>query len=118
VTTLKFNEWQDVGGTPVMRINAGVLEVWDGSAWGLPTPGAAVISSTTGAPDITPGEVIDGVTYDIYEFKGSGSITVGTAGFAELLVIGGGGGGAAGASDCVASADGGGAIPTKSILSF
>jgi len=33
MTTLKFDEWQDVGGTPVMRINAGVLEVWDGSAW-------------------------------------------------------------------------------------
>jgi len=33
MTTLKFDEWQDVGGTPVLRINAGVLEAWDGSAW-------------------------------------------------------------------------------------
>ena len=93
MTTLKFNEWQDVGGNPVMRINAGVLEVWDGSAWGLPTPGAAAITGTTGSPTVTT--ITDGgVDYDVYQFTGSGSITVSRAGFVDILVVGGGGGAA------------------------
>ena len=33
MTTLQFDEWQDAGGTPVLRFEAGVLEAWDGSAW-------------------------------------------------------------------------------------
>ena len=31
---LRFNEWQAVDGTPVLRFNAGELQVWDGAAWG------------------------------------------------------------------------------------
>jgi len=31
---LRFNEWQDVDGNKILRSNAGVLEVWDGAAWG------------------------------------------------------------------------------------
>ena len=47
----------------------------------------ATVTSTTGSPttDTTsrPGKTI-------YKFTGSGSITIGTAGIVELLVIGGG----------------------------
>lgn len=51
--------------------------------------GPAVITGTTGSPTVDttsrPGKTI-------YKFTGSGSITVATAGNAEILVIGGGGG--------------------------
>lgn len=51
--------------------------------------GKATITATTGSPTIDtssrPGKTI-------YNFTGSGSITVGTAGTCEVLVIGGGGG--------------------------
>jgi hypothetical protein len=30
---VRFDEWQDATGTPVLRFNLGVVEVWDGSAW-------------------------------------------------------------------------------------
>jgi hypothetical protein len=50
----------------------------------------ATITGTTGSPVVDtssrPGKTI-------YKFTGSGSITVGTAGTAEVLIIGGGGGG-------------------------
>ena len=87
MTTLKFDEWQDVGGTPVLRIEAGVLEVWDGAAWGpAGAPGAASITSTTGSPTET--QITDGgVTYDVYQFTGDGSITFSDAGVVELLIL-------------------------------
>lgn len=51
--------------------------------------GLASVSATTGSPTIDttsrPGKTI-------YKFTGSGSITIGAAGFAEVLVVGGGGG--------------------------
>jgi hypothetical protein len=84
------------------------LTYHDGSDWvefesGI---GAAVISGTTGSPTITSGTVIGGTAYDIYQFNGSGSITVADEGYVDVLVIGGGGGGAtagagAGAGGCL-----------------
>jgi len=70
------------------------VEFYDGSAWVelSTTPGAAVVSGTTGSP--TLGTVSSGgTTYNVYSFTGSGSITFSEAGFAELLVLGGGGSG-------------------------
>lgn len=53
--------------------------------------GKATVTATTGSPTIDtssrPGKTI-------YKYTGSGTITVGTAGTAEILIIGGGGGGA------------------------
>jgi hypothetical protein len=76
------------------------LTYYSGTAWEelSTTPGAAVVSATTGSPSITSGTVIGGTAYDIYEFTGSGSITIDDAGFAELLVVGGGGSGGGGAN--------------------
>lgn len=55
-----------------------------------PSIGLAAITATTGSPTIDttsrPGKTI-------YKFTGSGTITVGTAGYAEILVIGAGAGG-------------------------
>ena len=52
--------------------------------------GKATVTGTTGSPTVDttsrPGKTI-------YIFNGSGSVTVGTAGTCELLVIGGGGSG-------------------------
>ena len=60
---------------------------------GLTSPAGvpkATVTGTTGSPSVDsstrPGKTI-------YNFTGSGSITVGTAGSCEILVIGGGGGG-------------------------
>lgn len=54
--------------------------------------GKATVNGTTGSPTVNtnarPGKTI-------YEFNGSGSITIGTAGYAEIAVIGGGGSGLA-----------------------
>jgi hypothetical protein len=71
------------------------VEFYDGDDWvelesGL---GAAVVSATTGSPTITSGTVISGITYDIYDFTGDGSITIDKDGLADLLLIGGGGAG-------------------------
>ena len=67
---------------------------------GMPLGGAggqpkATVTGTTGAPTIDtssrPGKTI-------YKFTGSGSITIGTAGTCEILVVGGGGAGGRGNS--------------------
>jgi len=56
--------------------------------------GNAVISSTTGLAATYPQSYTSGgITYDIYLWNGSGTAVVGTAGLAEVLVIGGGGAG-------------------------
>ena len=60
------------------------------SAGGIPL---ATVTATTGSP------TIDSATRagkTIYKFTGSGSITIGTAGTCEVLLVGGGGGGSAG----------------------
>jgi len=70
------------------------VEFYDSTQWVelSTTPGAAVVSGTTGSP--TLGTVSSGgTTYNVYSFTGSGSITFSEAGFAELLVLGGGGSG-------------------------
>ena len=52
--------------------------------------GKATVTASTGSPTIDttsrPGKTI-------YKFTGSGSITVGTAGYAEVLIVAGGGAG-------------------------
>ena len=53
----------------------------------------ATVTGTTGSPTIDS-STRAGKT--IYKFTGSGSITVGTAGYAEVLCVAGGGGGAGG----------------------
>ena len=62
----------------------------------------AVISSTTGSPTITT----DG-TATIYKFTGDGTLVVGTAGIATLLIVGPGGGGGDGGNG---GGGGGGAV--------
>ena len=55
--------------------------------------GKATVTATTGSPNIDT-TTRSGKT--IYKFTGSGTITIGKAGTAEILVVGGGGGGARG----------------------
>ena len=74
------------------------------SAGGIPK---ATVTATTGSPNIDS-STRAGKT--IYNFTGSGSITVGTAGTCEVLVIGGGGGAGVGG--------GGGGGLVYSITSF
>ena len=58
------------------------------SAGGIPK---ATYTATTGSPTI---DTSSRAGKTIIKYTGSGSITIGTAGTCELLVIGGGGGGA------------------------
>lgn len=55
--------------------------------------GRATVTSTSGSPTVNNNSRA-GKT--VYEFNGSGSITIGTAGYAEIAVIGGGAGGSGG----------------------
>lgn len=55
--------------------------------------GRATVTSTSGSPTVNNNS-LPGKT--IYEFNGSGSITIGTAGYADIAIISGGGGGHAG----------------------
>jgi len=76
---------------------------------GLTSPAGvpkATVTGTTGSPTVNT-NARAGKT--IYEFNGSGSITIGTAGSAEILVVGGGGGGGAHNSNANPSGGGGGA---------
>ena len=52
--------------------------------------GLATVTGTTGSPTV---DTSSRAGKTIYIFNGSGSITVGTAGFAEIMAIGGGAGG-------------------------
>lgn len=52
--------------------------------------GKATVTATTGSPSV---DTTTRAGKTIYRFTGSGSITIGTAGTAETLVVGGGGGG-------------------------
>jgi hypothetical protein len=56
--------------------------------------GKATVTASTGSPTI---DTSSRAGKTIYKFTGSGSITVGSAGTAEILVCGGGGAGAGGA---------------------
>jgi hypothetical protein len=65
-------------------------QVYDGSAWsGLGSLAGAAISNTP-----TGNYTSGAITYDYWTYNSSGSISVATEGFADLLVIGGGAGGA------------------------
>ena len=57
--------------------------------------GKATVTGTTGSPNI---DTTSRAGKTIYNFTGSGSITIGTAGTAEFLIIGGGGGGSGNAA--------------------
>lgn len=50
--------------------------------------GKATVTATTGSPTV---DTVSRAGKTIYKFTGSGSITIGTAGTAEVLVVGGGG---------------------------
>lgn len=69
--------------------------------------GQATITSTTGSPTVDtssrPGKTI-------YKFTGSGSITVGVAGYVEILCIAGGGSGGAGGSSLGGGGGGAGGL--------
>jgi hypothetical protein len=75
----------------VTHIGGGTVQVYNGTAWvalgGVPN---AVLSNTaTGS--YTAGT--PSVTYNYYTFTASGTATVTTAGFADVLAVGGGGAG-------------------------
>ena len=55
--------------------------------------GKATVTGTTGSPSV---DTTTRAGKTIYNFTGSGSITVGTAGTCEVFVLGGGGGGGQG----------------------
>jgi hypothetical protein len=87
-----------INGTPLTlaQYKGAVLTKTGTDTWTfLPFSGGsadAVISSTTGSPSITS-YASGGITYDIYDFTGSGTIVVGTPGIATVLAVAGGGGG-------------------------
>lgn len=86
-----------VEGQFVFRTDDDVLEFYDGTEFVEVSgePGSAVISATTGSPTETT--IVDGgVTFDVFQFTGDGTITVAEAGLVEFLVIAGGGGGGSG----------------------
>jgi hypothetical protein len=95
-----------INGTPLTlaQYKAAVITKTGTDTWTfLPFSGGsapAVISSTTGSPTITT----DGAA-TIYQVHGDGTMVVGTAGVARLLIIGSGGGGGSNAGGAVARAD-------------
>ena len=83
-TTVEGFIWFDENDDPATP------KYWDGSEF-VPFPsgaGDAVISSPAATGQYTD----TGVTYDYYTFTSSGTLTVDTAGFADVLVVAGGGG--------------------------
>lgn len=88
------------------------LTFFDGSGWveyeaGFPT---ATISGTTGTPGTGTFTDSNSFTWSYYDYTGNGSITIETAGYADVLVVGGGGAGARqGTSSSQALCGGGGA---------
>ena len=70
-------------------------QVYDGTDW-VETGGGALAGAAISSPAPTGDYVDGGVTYDYWTFTSSSSITVSTAGLADVLVVGGGGGGATG----------------------
>jgi hypothetical protein len=75
--------------------------------------GKATVTGTSGSPTVNNNGRA-GKT--IYAFNGSGSITVGTAGTAEILVVGGGGGGGYGGPDSAGGAGAGGVLYDSSAI--
>ena len=80
----------------------------DTDSWTAQGGGAAPkarVASTTGSPVVTS-YTSGAVTYDVYRFNGSGSITMDRAGLADVLVVGGGAGGGTGSSPGAGGAGG------------
>lgn len=80
----------------------------DTDSWTAQGGGAAPkarVASTTGSPVVTS-YTSGAVTYDVYRFNGSGSITMDRAGLADVVVVGGGAGGGTGASPGAGGAGG------------
>ena len=104
-----------INGTPLTlaQYKGAILTKTGTNTWTfLPFSGGsapAVISSTTGSPTITT----DG-TATIYKFTGDGTLVVGTAGIATLLLVGPGGGGGGGGNG--AGGGGGAVVPLTASL--
>jgi len=80
--------------TTVAQYGAAVAIRTGSDAWTVvPFGGGDVPSATVSSPAATGQYTDTGVTYDYYTFTSSGTLTVDTAGFADVLVVGGGGGG-------------------------
>lgn len=81
-----------------MAYQLATAKIWDGGTW-IPAAGAgspiefATISATTGSP--TTGSFTDanGIAWNYYKFTGSGTMTLDTDGYLDVIVVGGGGGG-------------------------
>ena len=85
-TTVEGFVWFDENDTPPTP------KFWDGSAF-VPFPSGAGGDAVISSPAATGQYTDTGITYDYYTFTASGTLTVDTAGFADVLVVGGGGGG-------------------------
>lgn len=95
--------------TTVAQYGAAVAIRTGSDAWTVvPFGGGDVPAATVSSPAATGQYSSGGFTWDYYTFTASGSITVDTAGFADLLLIGGGGSGSSGSNTTSASGGGGG----------
>ena len=74
--------WIDSSGSPIGK-------VWDGSAWTIFSGAGAANFSDTATGTYTDG----GIDYKYLTMTATGTVTITTAGFADVLVVGGGGGG-------------------------
>lgn len=92
----------------------GSVLVWDtGTSTYVPLGSGAANFSNTASGTYSDG----GVNYKFITFNSSGTLTVTTAGLADILVIGGGGGGGSSSSNGVAGGSGGGAGGFVSVTS-
>jgi hypothetical protein len=84
------------------------VKVYDGAAWVDPSNAGGIADAViSGTPTGTYTDA--GIDYAYYEFTASGTLTVDTAGFTDVLAVGGGGGGAVGTGSANVAAGGGGA---------
>ena len=78
--------------TTIAQYGAAVAIRTGSDAWTVvPFGGGDVPSATVSSPSATGPYTGTGVTYDYYTFTSSGTLTVDTAGFADVLLVGGGG---------------------------
>lgn len=70
------------------------LTYYDSTSWEVYEPGypPATVSSATGSFGTGTFTDSNGIAWDYYRFTGTGSITFGNPGFADILIVGGGGG--------------------------
>ena len=111
-----FLQVEDYRITTLVKISANFWLVQAGSATHTPPSGPtwATISAPAASGQYTDA---DG-TWDYYEFTASGTLTVDTAGFADVLVVGGGGGAAYGNDPGDRQTPGGGGAVTDGIRQF